>query len=103
MQSWINQDIEVIQSRLLDSEIGNRDLIKNRTDANNKRLIHTGMANKSPGANARFVDINNSGKSIVMSKVHKAPSPVAKFDQQNNTDFSMDDDQQQRSSLIIMH
>ena len=76
LQSWINQDIEVIQKRLLDSEIGQRVFEKNMPEPKRHRLIHTGMGTKTPDG-ANFGDILNSGKSIVMSKVHKVPSPPA--------------------------
>lgn len=63
---------------MLDSETGNRDFVKNRPDEgiqNRSRLIKTGMGSKSPAAGGQFGEIINSGASIVMSKVHKVPSP----------------------------
>ena len=65
----------MIQKRLLDSEIGSRDFVKNRPEGSKNRLIQTGMGHKqSPGA-THFGDMINSGASIVMSKVHKIPAP----------------------------
>ena len=85
LQSWINQDIEVIQKRLLDSEIGQRAFEKSKPEPNRHRLIQTGMGTKSPDGTTNFGDIMNSGKSIVMSKVHKVTSPPA-VDQKTELD-----------------
>ena len=76
---------------MLDSEIGQRDIMKNRPDVQNNRnrLVKTGMGNK---AAAYIGDMMNSGKSIVMSKVHKVASP-GQADDQNKADGSADEQQ----------
>lgn len=45
------------------------------------------MGSKPAGSKTRFGDVLNSGKSIVMSKVHKAPSPAAALDSEEQRQF----------------
>ena len=87
LKNEINRDIDAIQKRLLDSEIGQRDL-KNRPDLEKRRLLKTGMGMKG----IEFKDIINSGASIVMSKINKQQTGVEVADMMSpalpNNDYS---------------